>query len=200
MINELKVNEIFLSIQGESKWTGFPTVFLRLTGCNLRCSYCDTKYAYEEGTLMTKEDIMNEICKYSINRVCITGGEPLLYELKELLNMMKDFYVTVETNGSVLIDKSIFSKKHSVVMDLKTPSSKCSDKNCYINLDFLDENDELKFVIEDFNDYKWAKDILMKYDIKALVTFSGVYNKLENKLLIEWILNDRLDVVSNTVT
>lgn len=190
---KLKVNEIFLSIQGESKFTGLPTIFIRLTGCNLRCTYCDTRYAYQDGKYLSEQEIINIIKKYEYKRVCITGGEPLLYDLGKLLNLLQGYKVTIETNGSIILNRTILKPNHSYVMDIKTPSSGCSDKNKYINFKVLNEDDEIKFVVANFDDYCWAKSILSTHYKNGLVTFSGIHGNINNQELINWILNDKLD-------
>ena len=191
----MKVNEIFLSIQGESLSAGFPTVFVRFTGCNLRCIYCDTRYAYKEGEDMTPSEVFEEIKKLHYKRVCLTGGEPLLQkELGQLLEFLDDYIVTIETNGSVSL-KSVELKnpKHSYVMDMKVPSSGCSDQMLFENFDLLRDNDEIKFVIGSRVDYDWAKNIISKYHKKGTVTFSPVYGKIDYSGIVKWILEDKLD-------
>ncbi|GAE89640.1 7-carboxy-7-deazaguanine synthase QueE [Acetivibrio straminisolvens] len=177
----MKVNEIFLSIQGESMSAGFPTVFVRFTGCNLRCSYCDTKYAYNGGEDMTPSEIFEEIKKLHYKRVCLTGGEPLLQkELGELLVLLDDYTVTIETNGSVGLGSVVLKNpRHSYVMDMKVPSSGCSGQMLFENFDLLKEQDEIKFVVGDRTDYEWAKSIISKYHKKGTVTFSPVYGKID---------------------
>ncbi|HHV28761.1 MAG TPA: radical SAM protein [Clostridium sp.] len=192
----MKVNEIFLSIQGESMSAGFPTVFVRFTGCNLRCSYCDTKYAYNEGRDMTPSEIFEEIKKLHYKRVCLTGGEPLLQkEMGELMALLNGYIVTIETNGSVDLESLILKNpKHSYVMDMKVPSSGCSDQMLFDNFDLLREQDEIKFVIGDRVDYEWAKGLISNYHRKGNITFSPIYEKIDYSTMVRWILEDKLDV------
>ncbi|MBN1694577.1 radical SAM protein [candidate division WOR-3 bacterium] len=193
----LKVNEIFYSIQGESSFSGIPFVFVRLTGCNLRCSYCDTKYAYEEGEELTVEQILKKIKKYKCRYVEITGGEPLLQEETPFLVdslVDKGFNVLVETNGTK--DISVISDKAAIIMDIKCPSSGEVDKVDWENIKRLDKKDEVKFVIAEKSDYVWAKKIIAERDLtyKAKVLLSPVQEKLRPYLLAEWILKDNLKV------
>jgi len=189
------VNEIFLSIQGESLSSGFPTIFVRFTGCNLRCSYCDTQYAYEQGTQMSPLEVFEQVKKLHYKRVCITGGEPLLQEdLKELLVLLDSYTVTIETNGAVPLQNAMLGEGHSWVMDMKTPSSGCSDKMVLDNFNILRHKDEIKFVIGDRADYDWAKEIISKHYTKGTITFSPVYGKMDYEEMISWILADKLDV------
>ncbi|MDI6604886.1 MAG: radical SAM protein [Thermoanaerobacteraceae bacterium] len=190
-----KINEIFLSIQGESISQGYPTVFVRFTGCNLRCSYCDTKYAYYDGTIYNKDDIIKEINKYSYKRVCITGGEPLLqHNIQDIIDMLKGYEMSIETNGSIDLSQFKLHKNHRFVMDMKVPSSNCSDKMYFKNFDYLKEEDEIKFVIGDRNDYNWSKEIIKKYYKKGLIIFTPIFDIINIKDIVKWVLDDRLDV------
>lgn len=192
----LKVNEIFYSIQGESSMLGYPCVFIRLTYCNLRCSYCDTEYAFYEGDEMHVNEIIEKVKSYKCNLVEITGGEPLVQEnvhilMKALCN--EGYTVMLETSGSLLIDK--VDKHVKIIMDLKTPSSKMSEKNCYENLHFLKRGDEIKFVIGDRKDYEWSKKIIKDYSLSEKnILFSPVYEKLDYSELAEWMLEDKMNV------
>ena len=193
----LKVNEIYYSIQGESSKSGLPCVFVRLTYCNLRCTYCDTEYAFYEGKDKSIEEIINEIKKYNCNLVEVTGGEPLVQ--KECLDLMKrlcdeGFDVMLETGGSLTI-KDV-DERVMIVMDLKCPSSKMEKKNLYENIHFLKPTDELKFVIGNKEDYDWSKEIISRYDLqdKCEILFSVVYSELEPLSLVNWIIEDKLDV------
>jgi 7-carboxy-7-deazaguanine synthase len=193
----LKVNEIFYSIQGESSFSGIPFIFIRLTGCNLRCSYCDTKYAYEEGKELTVEQILRQIKKYKCGYVEITGGEPLLQdETPFLVDSLidKGFNVLVETNGTK--DISVISDKATIIMDIKCPSSGENDKIDWENIKRLDKKDEVKFVIAEKSDYDWAKEIISEKNLtyKTKVLLSPVKEKLGPDLLAEWILRDNLKV------
>lgn len=191
----MKVNEIFLSIQGEGVSTGYPTIFVRFTGCNLRCSYCDTTYSYDEGTDMSIEEIYEKIKKLKYKRICITGGEPLLQDgIGELLSLLNDYEVNIETNGSVNLNKFKLCKKHRFTMDMKVPSSMESQKMILENFNYLGENDEIKFVIGKREDYEWCKQLIKNYYKKGIITFSPIFNKIDSKEIINWILEDELDV------
>ncbi|MBK6913634.1 MAG: 7-carboxy-7-deazaguanine synthase QueE [Ignavibacteriales bacterium] len=193
----IKVNEIFLSIQGESSRAGLPCVFVRLTYCNLRCSYCDTEYAFYEGSDFSIDKIVNRIKSYNCNLVEITGGEPLMQN--ECLDLMKKlcesgFDVLLETSGSLPIDS--VDSRVMIIMDLKCPSSGMLKKNLYTNIRFLKKNDEVKFVIGNREDYEWSKEIISKYELKrkCRILFSVVFSTLEPVTLVNWILEDKLDV------
>jgi 7-carboxy-7-deazaguanine synthase len=193
----LKVNEIFYSIQGESSFAGLPFVFVRLTGCNLRCTYCDTKYAYEEGKELSVEQILKEIKKYKCPYVEITGGEPLMQEeTPSLVDCLidKGYRVFVETNGTK--DISVISHKATLIMDIKCPSSGESDEIDRENLNRLDTKDEIKFVIAEKSDYDWAKKFIAEKKLtdKAKVLLSPVKEKMNPDILAEWILKDKLNV------
>lgn len=193
----LKINEIYYSVQGESSKAGLPTVFVRLTYCNLRCSYCDTEYAFHNGTDMSIDAIVNEVKSYNCNLVEITGGEPLFQsESIDLMKRLCDdaFDVMIETSGSLSI-KDI-DKRVMIIMDLKCPSSKMEKKNLFENLDYIKPNDEIKFVIGNREDYEWAKETINKFNLtdKAALLFSVVFGKLEPVQLVEWILKDKLKV------
>lgn len=192
----MKVNEIFLSIQGESLSAGFPTIFIRFTGCNLRCNYCDTTYSYEKGVEISPEGILKEIKKFQYNRVCLTGGEPLLQkDLDKLLKMLDGYIVSIETNGSIKLNTlDILNREYSFVLDIKTPSSGCSEKMELDNLKLLDDRDEIKFVIGDRTDYEWSKNIIFKHYKKGVITFSPVYGKIDYAKMVKWILGDKLNV------
>lgn len=193
----LKVNEIFYSIQGESSLAGLPCIFIRLTYCNLRCSYCDTEYAFNEGKDYPIEEILSEIKKYNCNLVEVTGGEPLVQsEVHTLLKELCDlgYQVMIETGGSLPI--KVIDPRVKVIMDLKCPSSKMSHKNLYENINFLKPVDEVKFVIGNREDYEWSKEIIYKYSLedKCTILFSNVFSELEPIKLAEWILKDNLKV------
>ncbi len=189
------VNEIFLSVQGEGLMTGYPTVFVRFTGCNLRCSYCDTTYAYYAGNEMTPEEIMNAIKGHGYRRVCLTGGEPLLQGgMQDLLNRLKGYRVTIETNGSVPLNKVTLNPGQTFVMDVKTPSSGQHDRMCISNFDRLGDGDEIKFVVGDRRDYEWSRGIIARHCRKGKITFSPVFGKIVPETMVQWILEDRLDV------
>jgi len=193
----LKVNEIFYSIQGEGSKAGLPCIFIRLTYCNLRCSYCDTEYAFYDGTEMSIDGIFQEINKYKCNLVEVTGGEPLVQsESIELMKQLcdKSYEVMLETGGSLPINK--VDARVKIILDFKCPTSKMMKKNDYNNINFLKPIDEVKFVIGNREDYNWSKDLISKYDLssKYEILFSTVFGRLENRELVEWILEDNLNV------
>jgi len=193
----LKINEIFTSIQGESIFSGFPCVFIRFTGCNLRCSYCDTKYAYQEGRDYSIEWILNRVKEEKINLVEITGGEPLMQEgVYPLSKGLVDegYTVLIETNGSKSVEK--LDQRVIKILDLKCPGSGMKEKMDFNNLNYMGEEDQVKFVIGDQNDYCFAKEIISRcfLEKKIKVLFSPVTGKIEPKQLAEWILKDRLYV------
>ena len=193
----IKINEIFHSIQGESSFAGLPCVFVRLTNCNLRCTYCDTEYAFYEGKDYSVEQIVKEVKNYNCKLVEVTGGEPLMQEeVHELMKTLCDngYKVMLETGGSLTI-KDV-DKRIKIIMDLKCPSSGMMKKNLYENIDYLKSTDEVKFVIGDREDYDWSKEIVEKYLLieKCTVLFSIVFDKLEPLTLAQWILEDKLDV------
>lgn len=196
-LNSLRVNEIFKSIQGESTYAGIPCVFVRLTGCNLRCSYCDTTYAYEEGINMSVNEIVKEIEGYACKNVCITGGEPLLQKnVYKLINLLKtkSYKIFVETNGAMNID--LLPGNIIRIMDVKCPDSGMNKEMDWRNLERLRGDDEVKFVMSSKKDYEWAKRILKKHNLpdKTNVLFGSAYGKLKPKSLAGWILKDRLNV------
>lgn len=193
----LKINEIYYSIQGESTRAGLPCVFVRLTYCNLRCTYCDTEYAFYEGKDFNIDEIIAEIERFGCKLVEITGGEPLVqHESLELMRRLceKGFNVMLETGGSLPI-KDIDARV-KIIMDLKCPSSGMVKKNLYQNIGYLKSFDEVKFVIGSREDYEWTKDIIQKYNLtgKCTVLFSVVFGMLQPVRLVEWMLEDKLDV------
>lgn len=197
MSPRLRITEIFYSLQGEARTVGWPTVFVRLTGCPLRCGYCDTEYAFSGGDWLSLDEILNEVAIHGAHYVTVTGGEPLAqYETPELLNRLCDagYAVSLETSGSR--DISGLDDRVGVVMDLKTPGSGELDKNRYENINALDSNDQIKFVIADRADYEWSRGQLVDHqlDNKCEVLFSPVSESLDAKSLAQWILEDRLPV------
>ena len=193
----LKINEIFKSIQGESSFTGLPCAFIRLTGCNLRCSWCDTEYAFYEGTAMEVDHVLDKVKKFKVNLVEITGGEPLMqkeiYDLMDAL-LAKSYEVLLETGGSLSVAE--VPKSVVKILDLKCPGSGEHLQNDYSNLDHLDEKDEVKFVILDRADYDWCRKTIKKYSLakKVKILVSPVYDKLDLKDLATWVLQDKLPV------
>ena len=199
MADTLIINEIFHSIQGESSYVGLPCVFVRLTACNLRCSWCDTTYSFHEGRPMSIGDVIVKVLEYNCPLAEITGGEPLLQEnVFPLMTRLCDLGKTVllETSGSV--DVSAVDPRVVKIMDLKCPASGESGKNLYENLRHLDKKDEVKFVIADRADYDWAKQKLSEHNIPCTVLFAPVWEKLPLKTLAEWILADKLPVRMQT--
>lgn len=193
----LKINEIYHSIQGESTKAGLPCVFIRLTYCNLRCTYCDTEYAFYEGYDKSIDEVIDEVKKYNCNLVEVTGGEPLVQsESIELMKRLCDegFEVMLETGGSLPISE--IDKRVRIILDLKCPSSGMMKKNLYENIEYLKSIDEVKFVIGTREDYGWSKEQIEKYqlDKKCTVLFSVVFGELEPVTLVNWILEDKLNV------
>ena len=193
----LKINEIYHSIQGESSYSGLPCVFVRLTYCNLRCSYCDTEYAFYEGKDMSIKEIIKKINSFKCNLVEITGGEPLLQKnCIKLINELEknNKKVLIETGGSLSIQN--ISKKTHIILDLKCPSSNMENKNLWENLDYIKKTDEIKFVVGNKVDYEWTKNIIKKYDLenKCQLLISPVYDKIDNEKIINWILKDNLKI------
>jgi len=191
----LIVNEIFYSIQGESSFAGLPCSFIRLTGCNLRCSYCDTCYAYEEGKRMSIEDVLSALPSAPRDLVEVTGGEPLLQDAcPELVDRLlkKGHTVLVETNGSM--DIRCLPRRTVCILDIKCPASGMSDRMDLANLHHLRPQDEVKFVIQGRDDYLWARQILETHPHPPpeKVLFSPAHNTLEPRELAEWILADGL--------
>lgn len=193
----LRVNEIFFSIQGESSFAGLPCVFVRLTRCDLRCTYCDTEYAFHEGVDMELGEIIHRVQAYGTGLVELTGGEPLLQkESLELVTTLLDGgkQVLIETSGSVAIDP--VDPRAVVIMDLKCPGSGMAERNRWENIEHLRPKDEVKFVIGDRVDYEWSRQVLERYRLneRCSVLFSPVFEKLQLRELAEWILADKLPV------
>ncbi len=193
----LAVCEVFLSIQGEGRAAGLPCVLLRLAGCNLRCSWCDTAYAWSGGDMMTIEQVLARLEQFRCRRVLVTGGEPLLQPgTFELLTRLCDrgYQVLLETNGS--LDVAAVDRRVTKIVDFKCPSSNEEPKNLWANVAALAETDEVKFILADRADYEYAKGALTRHDLSARcpVTFSPVFGRLDPAELAEWILADGLDV------
>lgn len=193
----MQISEIFYSLQGESTFMGMPCVFIRLSGCNLRCSYCDTGYASEKMVSMTLEEVLKDTLKYSCDLVEITGGEPLLQpEVPSLTEYLSKHNKTVlvETNGSM--DIRCLKPPVIRIIDIKCPASGESDKMKWENIQHLRESDEIKFVISDRRDFEWAVVVMNRYHLaaSAKILFSPVYAVLEPALLADWILGMNLRV------
>ena len=194
---QLRITEIFFSLQGETSRTGLPTVFIRLTGCPLRCAYCDTAYAFTGGKSIAISGILEEVAKYQPRYVTVTGGEPLAQKhCTSLLAALCDagYQVSLETSGA--LDIGSVDERVMRVVDIKTPASRESDKNRWENLALLKPNDEIKFVLCDEGDYLWARQVLEQHRLsdKCEVLFSPAQGELDATKLAEWILRDRLPV------
>ncbi len=193
----LTINEIFYSIQGESTHAGLPCVFIRLTYCNLRCNYCDTAYAFNEGTQMKISDIIDKVKSYGCKLVEVTGGEPLLQEnVHPLMEILCDegYEVLLETSGS--IDISSVDVRVKRIVDFKCPGSGMEKKNIWENVHYLKKDDEVKFVVGDKTDYEWTKRKIDEFGLldKCIVLMSPVYGAIDPKILAGWILEDNLNV------
>ena len=196
-MTQLKIFEIFYSLQGESSRVGLPTIFIRLSGCPMRCHYCDTAYAFQGGSMMAIDEIMETIKKYDTRYVTVTGGEPLAQ--KEVLSLLKvladqNYEVSLETGGGLSIKE--VDPRIKIILDIKTPESGEEKKNYWDNLNLIHSKDEIKFVLCSREDYDWAKKILNQYKLteKCAVLFSPVYQKLNTTDLGNWILEDQLPV------
>jgi Organic radical activating enzymes len=187
----LKINEIFYSIQGETTYVGCPTVFVRTTACNLRCTYCDTKYSYYEGENQSLEQILAEIESHKVKYVCITGGEPLLQkEVHELMKILcdRDYKVSLETSGSKNIE--LVDPRVKIILDVKTPDSGAADSFLMKNLLFTTSSTEFKFVICSENDFEWSEQFCRQHDLfkKFVVLYSPSYGQVSERWLAEKIL------------
>jgi 7-carboxy-7-deazaguanine synthase len=193
----MRVTEIFHSIQGESTFVGRPCVFVRLTGCALRCTWCDTEYSFYGGKEMSLEQVLAEVASYRCPLVEVTGGEPLHQpDALVLLSRLCDagYEVLLETSGAV--DIGLVDRRTHIIMDVKCPGSGMTDRMYWPNLDGLSAKDEAKFVLQDRADYEWARDIVTQYALgnRCKVLFSPVFGRLDLQSLAEWILADRLPV------
>jgi 7-carboxy-7-deazaguanine synthase len=193
----LRIHEIFFSLQGEASRVGLPTAFVRLSGCPLRCGYCDTPYAFQGGETLELDEILSRVAATGAHHVTVTGGEPLAQ--KDCLPLLKQlcdagYDVSLETGGS--LDISGVDARVSVILDIKTPGSGEVEKNFWANLKLLKHADEVKFVLCGREDYEWAKQLLSQQALAAIcpVLFSPVYGQLDGRELAEWILADRLPV------
>ena len=194
---ELRVSEIFYSLQGESRTVGLPTVFIRLTGCPLRCGYCDTSYAFSGGERLSLSEILKQVADYGARYVTVTGGEPLAQrDCWLLLKMLCDagYTTSIETSGAVDIRQ--VDKRVSTVMDIKTPGSGEVERNLYTNLELLKRKDQVKFEIMDRADYEWSRQFITDKEMtgKFEILFSPVHGELDATDMAEWILADKLQV------
>ncbi len=194
----LRITEIFYSLQGESRPVGYPTAFVRLTGCPLRCTYCDTAYAFHGGIRLTLNEILQQVAGYGARNVCVTGGEPLAQRrCPDLLSALCDagYDVSLETSGALAIDA--VDPRVCIVLDLKTPASGEGERNLWSNLEHLKPDDQIKFVICDRADYEWACAMLTQHDLtgRCPVLFSPAWGDEDfARHVAEWILADRLEV------
>lgn len=191
----MKICEIFTSIQGESSFAGMPCSFVRLSGCNLRCSYCDTSYAYEEGYEVSAEEIIHKIGNAGLNLVEITGGEPLLQqEVHHVIRRLLDerYTVMVETNGSQSVRE--IDRRAVIILDIKTPGSGMSDHMDFSNLEEIGERDEVKFVITSRNDYEWSKGIIYTFQLRRRcgLLISPAFGYVRPEDLARWMIDDKL--------
>ena len=195
--DRLRLTEVFLSLQGESRTIGWPTVFVRLTGCPLRCQYCDTAYAFHGGQWWEMDAILAEVASHGVRHVCVTGGEPLAQKrCIGLLQRLCDagYEVSVETSGS--IDIAPVDVRVSRVLDIKTPGSAEVERNLWSNISQLTANDQVKFVICSREDYDWARAVMDEYGLTAIcdVMFSPSFSQISPRELADWIVADRLPV------
>lgn len=196
-MKELRITEIFYSLQGESNTVGIPTVFIRLTGCPLRCQYCDTEYAFSGGEVHSIENILKKVFHFKAQYVTVTGGEPLAQ--KNCLNLLSElcnahYHVSLETSGAIDISK--VDSRVIKVVDIKTPGSNESQRNRIGNLEYLRPHDQVKFVICNHQDYIWSKQFMQQYELsqRCEILFSPSYQQLPEAQLAKWILEDRLPV------
>jgi len=193
-MRSVKICEIYHSIQGEGLDIGLPTVFVRASGCPLRCKWCDTLYAFSEGEEISIDEIMEKVQNYGATRVCLTGGEPLMQKetyilLQRLLD--SDYFVSVETSGAIQIEEMPCVDNLRIVLDIKCPSSEMHEKMEFANIELLGPTDELKFVIADRKDYEYAKEIIDKYKPICPIVMQPVWGN-DIKELAEWVINDEL--------
>jgi 7-carboxy-7-deazaguanine synthase len=194
-VNQLRITEIFLSLQGETRTVGFPTAFIRLTGCPLRCTYCDTAYAFYGGRLMSLNEILTQVKEYQVQHVTVTGGEPLAQ--KSCLGLLQalcdsNYEVSLETSGA--LDISAVDPRVIKIVDIKTPDSGEVECNRLENIKYLSTKDSIKFVICSRDDYDWAKNFMATHHLtqRCEVLLSPSHNQLQNKALAEWMLADKL--------
>ena len=196
-MSRLRVTEIFFSLQGETRTVGFPTVFIRLTGCPLRCGYCDTAYAFQGGQWMELNDILKEVDQYQAHYITVTGGEPLAQKAcLELLQRLCDegYDVSLETSGALSVAE--VDARVIKVVDIKTPGSLEDSKNIFENLQYILPQDQIKFVICNREDYEWSKKIITQYHLNDLceILFSPSFNQQSARDLADWIIQDKLPV------
>jgi 7-carboxy-7-deazaguanine synthase len=195
---KLTINEIYLSVQGESTWAGLPCVFVRLTFCDLRCSYCDTEYAFYEGKKQSLGEIVAAVLAYDCPLVEITGGEPLLQKnVLPLATMLADAGRTILLETSGAHDISVVDPRVHRIMDLKTPGSGEVERNLFSNIAHLTERDEVKFVIGSRKDYEWSRGQLQEHRLAErcrAVLFSPIFGRIDPRQIVEWILADKLPV------
>ncbi|MGD8914251.1 MAG: 7-carboxy-7-deazaguanine synthase QueE [Candidatus Thiodiazotropha sp.] len=194
-MSQLRITEIFLSLQGEGRSTGYPTVFIRLTGCPLRCDYCDTAYAFSGGEWLSFEEILQQVDAFQADYVCVTGGEPLAQKgCLALLSALcdADYRVSLETSGA--LDISGVDERVTRIVDLKTPGSGEEERNRISNLDCLKADDQVKFVITDRGDYEWSCEQLKSLRImdRCEVLFSPAQDKMNPTQLADWMVEDRV--------
>lgn len=196
-MKQIKIHEIYRSIQGESTHAGRPCTFIRTSGCKLRCTWCDTPHAYHEGNWMDINQILIEVANHNLNLVEVTGGEPLeqdsIYDLLQAL-IDNEYEVLLETGGHILCDK--VPKSVRKIIDMKCPGSRMELHNEYQNLNLLQAHDEIKFVIKDKIDFDWSVDLLSSYDLhnNCTVLFSPAFGLIEPSVLVDWILSSEIDV------
>ena len=195
--HNLRITEIFFSLQGETTFAGLPTVFIRLTGCPLRCQYCDTAYAFKGGEMQSIDDILSTVAEYSTTYVTVTGGEPLAQ--KPCINLLEHlceagYTVSLETSGALSVQD--VDDRVVKILDIKTPGSQECHRNLFENFNYLNDNDQIKFVICDRNDYEWSREAIVTNDLigNFEILFSPSYKELELSSLADWILQDQLKV------
>ena len=191
--NTLNITEIFYSIQGEALEVGLPTVFIRLTGCPLRCGYCDTTYAFKGNNPMTIDQIIEKVREFPTHQVCVTGGEPLAQKNVHLLlnDLVKNKYqVSLETSGS--IDISEVNHAVSIVMDVKTPSSGEEHQNLISNLQYIKSSDQIKFVIGDMDDFRWTEEFIQNKSLEGNILISPVFGQVDLRDLADWLMQSKI--------
>jgi len=191
--NTLNITEIFYSIQGEALEVGLPTVFIRLTGCPLRCGYCDTTYAFKGNNPMTIDQIIEKVREFPTHQVCVTGGEPLSQKNVHLLlnDLVKNKYqVSLETSGS--IDISEVNHAVSIVMDVKTPSSGEEHQNLISNLQYIKSSDQIKFVIGDMDDFRWTEEFIQNKSLEGNILISPVFGQVDLRDLADWLMQSKI--------